>query len=217
MTEKKSIGIIGGTGKHGFGIAKKLAKDGYPIIIGSRDAERGITKANQLIEFLKDSPNRGQISGGDNNLASQADVIVLSIPISSASDLLDPIKHNLENKIIVDVMVNLKLDLLNKGDSTYDYLEKQYPTSKIVSCLKTVATKLLNSQDTIEQTDFVISDDPEALEFGLSISKLMGLQPLGLKDPVHAVTIENLVSLAIHINKTYKGSHAGFLVTNVNN
>lgn len=213
----KTFGIIGGTGKHGFGIAKKLVRAGFNVSIGSRNQEKGEKKAEELKQLSADISGVGQISGGDNTFAAKAEVIILSIPFKGSEELLNPLSSFFENKILVDVMVNLKFDLLEKGESTYAYLASKYDKSDIVSCLKTVATSLLNSGEEINQTDFVVAKNDEAASIGVTISQLMGLQPIAIRDPIHAVTVENLVSLAIHINKTYKGSHAGFLVTNVKN
>jgi predicted dinucleotide-binding enzyme len=47
-TTLPSLAIIGGTGKEGAGLALRWAHKGYPVIIGSRDAERAAQKAAEL-------------------------------------------------------------------------------------------------------------------------------------------------------------------------
>ena len=42
---KPSIGIVGGTGDLGRGLALRLAKAGHPLIIGSRNAEQAVASA----------------------------------------------------------------------------------------------------------------------------------------------------------------------------
>ena len=58
------IGIIGGTGGMGKGFALRWCKK-HEIIIGSRDAERAITAANEYLSLAKDSYENinGTISG----------------------------------------------------------------------------------------------------------------------------------------------------------
>ena len=38
--DRPIIAVVGGTGKLGAGLARRLAKAGYAVIIGSRDAGR---------------------------------------------------------------------------------------------------------------------------------------------------------------------------------
>jgi hypothetical protein len=38
LTDKPTLAIVGGTGALGTGLASRLARAGYPIVIGSRDA-----------------------------------------------------------------------------------------------------------------------------------------------------------------------------------
>ncbi len=53
MTENNSpivvtIGVLGGTGKEGSGLAMRWALNGYRVVIGSRDAERAAARAAEL-------------------------------------------------------------------------------------------------------------------------------------------------------------------------
>ena len=48
------IGIIGGTGGMGKGFALRWCKK-HEVIIGSRDAERAITAANEYLSLAKDA------------------------------------------------------------------------------------------------------------------------------------------------------------------
>ena len=42
------IGIIGGTGREGRGIAMRWARAGHEVVLGSRDAARAAEKAREL-------------------------------------------------------------------------------------------------------------------------------------------------------------------------
>ena len=61
------IGIIGGTGGMGKGFALRWCKK-HEVIIGSRDAERAATAANEYSSLAKDAYGsiNGTISGKDN-------------------------------------------------------------------------------------------------------------------------------------------------------
>ena len=69
------IGIIGGTGPAGSGLALRLDVAGYDVVIGSRDRARSIEKVKDL-QLMWPSHNL-TITGGDNadavNLGSLVD------------------------------------------------------------------------------------------------------------------------------------------------
>ena len=44
----KTIGVIGGTGREGKGLAYRWLKSGYRVIIGSRRAEKAQAAAEEL-------------------------------------------------------------------------------------------------------------------------------------------------------------------------
>ena len=48
------IGIIGGTGPQGLGIAKRFAIAGIPVIVGSRKEEKAVKIVEETKEELKD-------------------------------------------------------------------------------------------------------------------------------------------------------------------
>ena len=54
------VGIIGGTGGMGKGFAVRWCKD-HNVLIGSRDAERANTSAQEYLELVKES--FGSING----------------------------------------------------------------------------------------------------------------------------------------------------------
>ncbi len=69
MTENKetyTIGIIGGTGKEGKGLAYRWVQAGHHVIIGSRQAE----KAQRAVEELKALLEEGGELGRHGKLGS---------------------------------------------------------------------------------------------------------------------------------------------------
>ena len=76
----QKLGIIGGTGKVGKGLAYRWAKAGYQVLIGSRLSTRAIETADELRS--KFGPNV-EIQGMDNEqVAQNCDVAILTIPYS---------------------------------------------------------------------------------------------------------------------------------------
>ena len=73
----RSIAVLGGTGPEGFGLARRWAKAGEKIIIGSRDAKR----AREAAEKIKAPIPDAQVSGDENSAAcAAADLVLPRIP-----------------------------------------------------------------------------------------------------------------------------------------
>jgi len=94
------IGIIGGTGGMGKGFALRFCKK-HQVIIGSRDAERAKTAANEYSGLAKDAYGNinGTITGKDNlSVANESEVLILSIPYenidTTCSELLSTINDD---------------------------------------------------------------------------------------------------------------------------
>ena len=71
-----TIAILGGTGKEGPGLALRWAYAGYPVIIGSRQAEKAQATAAELNAALGSTAVRG-LENGD--AARLADICVLTV------------------------------------------------------------------------------------------------------------------------------------------
>ena len=48
------IGVVGGTGDQGLGLALRFAKAGEEIIIGSRDVKKALNAVNLVKNMLKE-------------------------------------------------------------------------------------------------------------------------------------------------------------------
>ncbi len=72
------IGILGGTGPEGSGLAYRWACAGEHILIGSRDAQRAAETAARLRARIGGT---AQIVGADNAAAvAQCEIVVVTVP-----------------------------------------------------------------------------------------------------------------------------------------
>ena len=79
--EKPVIAVLGGTGKEGFGLAYRWASAGYPVILGSRVAEKASAAADELRKRV--GPG-GTVSDAANRAAAQgAAIVVLAVPYAA--------------------------------------------------------------------------------------------------------------------------------------
>jgi len=94
------IGIVGGTGDIGEGMAMRLAPR-YEVIVGSREKEKAEQSCAASIDLLK---KRGQtcfLKGVSNQEAIDgADIVILAIPFKHLAATIATL-HGFENKIVV--------------------------------------------------------------------------------------------------------------------
>ncbi len=98
------IGIVGGTGKQGGGLALRWARAGHAVVIGSRDAAKARARAAELA-----AAGHGAIEGGDNIAAARAaEVVVLTVPYAAHAETLRAIQPAMAGKVLIDVTVPLR-------------------------------------------------------------------------------------------------------------
>ena len=94
-----TIAVLGGTGKEGSGLAMRWAMKGYSVIVGSRDAERARTRAAEMNAEI----GSGQIVGmGNDEAATKADVVVLSVPYTAHKATLESVRDQVQGKVLID-------------------------------------------------------------------------------------------------------------------
>ena len=206
------IGIVGGTGKQGTGLAKRWIRAGHTLAIGSRDAERARVHAEGL-----------GAQGGDYAwCAKNADVVVLTVPYAAHGETLRTIAAAVAGKVLVDMTVPLappKVSRVHLPPGQAAALEAQAivgPGTPVVAALHHVsATHLADPQQPIECDVLVASDDARAKTIVLQLVGDLGLRGLDAGPLVNAVALESLTPVLIHLNRTYKSTGAGVVFTNL--
>ena len=103
-SENPTIAILGGTGALGGGLAKRWAKAGYSIIIGSRTQD----KANAAVAEFAQTMGLDHLTAMENSAAAKAaDLVVLTVPFAHQAATLEAVKPGLQGKILIDVTVPL--------------------------------------------------------------------------------------------------------------
>src|SRR5437763_13970016 len=84
------VGVLGGTGPQGKGLAYRLARAGQKVIIGSRAAERAQAAADEL--------GHG-IEGADNaEAARRSDVVIVAVPWDGHGKTPESLREELGGK-----------------------------------------------------------------------------------------------------------------------
>jgi NADPH-dependent F420 reductase len=225
MTEQRdghdsmSIAILGGTGKEGTGLALRWALAGYPIIIGSRDAERAQSHATQLNSDIASV----LISGMENSdAAAAADIVVLSVPYSAHRPTLETVADQLTGKILIDVTVPLQppaIRTVHIPEGKSAALEAQAYLGEnvsVVSAFQNVGwAKLQKPQVDVECDVLVSSDDAQAKARVLQLADAAGMRGVDAGPLVNSIAAESLTPILMYINKTYQVKGAGIRITGI--
>lgn len=212
-----SIGVVGGTGKEGSGLAMRWALNGYKVVIGSRDAERAAQKAAELNTQLQGD----YLTGADNEtVVKGSDIVVLSVPYDAHQSTLVQLKEALSGKIVVDVTVpiippNIREVHVPEGKSAALEAQSYLGNSvRLVSAFQNVsASKLKNTQGEIDCDVLVCSDDADAKEQVIKLVEAAGMRGLDAGPLANASAAESLTPVLTYINKRYGVKGAGIRIT----
>ncbi len=215
MNNKPVIAIVGGTGQEGSGLAKCWNRAGYPVIIGSRDADRAKTIAAQL---------PGNVEGASNAEAIQkASIVVMTVPYAVQLQNLRNIAELLKGKILVDVTVPLvppkvsRVQLPEGGSAIVKAQEMLGAEVRVVSAFQNISSHMLADLEKQAHCDVLIcGDDPEAREAMVQITEAAGMRAWHAGPLANSAASEALTSVLIFINRKYKSMEAGIKITGVN-
>lgn len=205
----ESIGLIGGTGPEGKGLAARFALAGHPVIIGSRSTERGAEAAAEITALVPGT----SVRGADNATAArEADVIILTVPYSGIGETLAPLAEALAGKIVISAVVPLQFSrarvaLLPVPDgSAAEEAQKLLPLSRLAGAFHNLSAQhLLDVSHAIEGDVVVCSGDQEALAAALQLAaEIKGVRGVNGGVLANCRYVEAMTALLININRTYK-------------
>ena len=214
------IGVIGGTGEEGRGLALRWAMAGARVRIGSRTTERAKAAADELNAFVTNNP----IGYGENReVAGEADFALLTVPFEHAAATLAPLAEAMRpGAIVIDITVPVSFEKgvgvryveLPEGSAS-EHLRARLPEHiPLVAAFKTEPAHLLvEAHEKLDCDVFVASNDKEAKARVIeAIPYIEGLRPVDAGTLYSARTLERMTVLAIGINRRYKIKSACYRV-----
>jgi NADPH-dependent F420 reductase len=206
-----SIAVIGGTGHLGKGIARRLAKAGHEVTIGSRSAEKGEAIASEVGHGTKGAAN--------DDAAQGKDVVIVTVPYENQEATLRQIKDKVGGAIVVDTTVPLvppkvmRVQLPTAGSAAAEGREHLGPDVRFVTAFHNVSAHILDSDAKVDCDVLVFSDDVEARNTVIELIGEMELRGLSGGTLGNSAAAEALTSLLIYMNKTYKADGSGIRFT----
>ncbi|MFQ5775580.1 MAG: NADPH-dependent F420 reductase [Kiloniellaceae bacterium] len=213
---RPTVAVVGGTGALGGALARKWAAAGYPVIVGSRSAEKAQAAARELRVAEGAPAPRGL---GNGAAAAAADIVVVTVPFAHHEAILSQIKGSVAGKIVVDATVPLvppkvaRVQLPPQGSAAQAAQEILGPAVEVVSAFQNVAAHKLARDGEVDCDVLVCGDNPAARDEVIKLVEALGLRGLHAGPLANSAAAEALTSVLIGINKRYKVDGAGIRIT----
>ncbi|HJZ66773.1 MAG TPA: NADPH-dependent F420 reductase [Blastocatellia bacterium] len=220
------VGLIGGTGDEGRGLALRFAIAGAQVTIGSRSTERAKATAdelNQLLEARSTQSTWQRIRhAGNRDAIAGSEIVLLTVPFKHAASTLDTHRDDFQSdSILVDITVPVSFEQgrashveLPEGSAS-EHLKARLPENvALVAAFKTEPAHLLAEIDEpLDCDSFVASDSKEAKARVIeAIGFIEGLRAVDAGALESARVLERMTVLAIGINRRYKIKTARYRV-----
>jgi 8-hydroxy-5-deazaflavin:NADPH oxidoreductase len=215
-----TVGILGGTGDQGRGLAYRLARAGQTIIIGSRTEQRGRAAAAELAGM----PGvRVPVHGGENERAARGDLVIAALPWEGHAATLTALADRLRDSIVVDCVNPIGFDKrgpyplpVPEGSAT-EQAAALLPGSRVCGAFHHVSAELLTDPEVaeIELDVLVVAEDRQAAATVQALAnRIPGMRGVYAGRLRNAHQVEALTANLLAINRRYK-VHAGLRITDL--
>jgi NADPH-dependent F420 reductase len=212
------VGVLGGTGPQGKGLAYRFARAGQKVILGSRAAERAQAAAEEL------NQHGLGIEGADNaECARRSDIVIVAVPWDGHGATLEALREDLAGKLVIDCVNPLGFDkkgayaLKPEEGSAAEQAAALLPDSRVTAAFHHLSAVLLADPEIEEiDTDVMVLGESRADTDAVQAlaARVPGMRGVFAGRLRNAHQVESLVANLISVNRRYK-AHAGLRVTDV--
>jgi len=204
------IGVMGGTGPAGSGLALRMSVAGHQVLIGSRSKERSEEKVAELTALWPDHNLR--IETGTNEDAANCDLIVVATPWDSTATTVGEYAEALRGKVVVtmaNALVKVGKEfqpLVPPRGSIAAHVQAEIPGSRVVAAMQHLPAKELGNLNHHVDSDVLIcSDFPDAIEIVSDlVAQIPGCRPLSTGRLSNALALEAFTAVLLQLNMRYK-------------
>lgn len=217
MTSTINVGIVGGTGPAGAGLAVRLAAAGLEVHLGSRDEARAIALAAELnARWQLETP----LVGVANAAACEHGVVVLATSADAIVETAASLSELLAGRIVVcmaNLLVRTKRSfeaVLPPEGSVAKAVQAAAPRANVVAAFQNLpAAALADLERELRADVLVCGDDKEAVATVMALtSTVAGLDPIDAGALVNAAGVEALTAILLNVNKSMHGEFSVRLV-----
>ncbi len=207
------IGIIGGTGPEGLGLAMRFAKAGDRVAIGSRSQERAEEAERKVKKALPEAKVRGLVNA---EAVEQTEVVFLTVPWDAHQSTLENLAEAIGDKILVDVVVPMLFDrgqpkaiLVDEG-SAAQQARAVARQAKVVSAFHHLdGTDLQNVERPMQGDVLVCGDHRGAMKKVMAlVERIEYVRALDAGGLSNSRYLEEWTVMLLHLNRIHK-AHTG--------
>jgi NADPH-dependent F420 reductase len=222
--EKKiyTIGIIGGTGNEGKGLAYRWVQAGHKVIIGSRQLEKAQTAVEEVLQLLEGK--EVSLIGLENRDAIEScEIAVITVPYKAHRATLEDLKDSLQSKILIDVVVPLvppkvsKLQMPPDGSVAQEAQTILGDACSVVDAFQNISHERLMGRGDVDCDVLVCGKGKAAREVVLGLVADTGLKGWDAGPIENAVVVEGLTSILIGLNIQHHVHASGVRITGIPN
>ena len=193
------IGIVGGSGDFGQGLAGRLRAHGHEVVIGSRTPRD---------EFVANA-----------EACRRSDVVFLSIPPESVEEMTRELAPQLAGRIAVSVATAVVFrdgrPVAEPGPfSLAELVAREAPEARVVSGLHTISAKgLARVEERLEEDTLLCGDDEEAKgTVGNLVGQVIEGRVVDAGPLIVSRWLETMTAVLLNVNRRYK-AHTGVRIT----
>jgi hypothetical protein len=212
------ISVVGGTGALGGGLARRWAKAGLAVVIGSRSADKAAAAAAEIRAAYPGADVQGM---GNLEAAQAGGVVVLTVPFAQQRATLEAIQPALAGKILVDTTVPLvppkvaRVQLPKEGSAAAIAQQVAGDGVSVVAAFHNVSADSLHTDEELDCDVLVVGNKVESREVVVGLARSAGLRAWHAGPLENAAAAEALTSVLIFMNKRYGGVHTGLRITGI--
>lgn len=216
MATKKTIAIIGASGKMGSAIATNLSKSNYRLLLFAQQKE----KLKMIADEIKQLNHEADVecSGCAFDASWEADIIIPAVNYEAEKEVAERIKDVATQKIVVSISnpFNEKLDGLTTMPDTSagEELQQYLPNAKVVKAFNTILAANFKQPviDGKPLDSFIAGNDKEAVDTVSELVAATGFNPVVVGDLFAGRTLENMTVLLLQHSMKNKFRIAGFKI-----
>ena len=209
--DKKLISLLGGTGDLGTGLATRLLKAGFKVIIGSRTLEKAQQAERSLGKNTKGLLNK--------DAALQGEIVILTVPFAHQRGIVEECRTELKGKLFIDTTVPLMppkvatVQLPSEGSAAEIAQNILGDDVRVVSAFQNISAELLQSDKEIDCDVLVCGNKKEWRQEVIDLVNALGMKGWHAGMLPNSAAVEAMTSVLISINKHHAISHSGIKVT----
>jgi len=222
MTDKKTytLGIVGGTGNEGKGLAFRWVQAGHDVIIGSRQYEKAQKAVEEVAALLENAP--GTLRGMENSDAVAAcDIAVITVPYAAHRPTLESLKDMLDGKLVLDVVVPIvppkvtKVQMPEAGSVAQEAQAILGENCNVVDAFQNISHERLMGKGDVDCDVLVCGKGKAARQVVLELVADTGLKGWDAGPIENAVVVEGLTSILIGLNIQHHVHASGIRITGI--